>query len=261
MRYWIIAILVGVAMLASGCSEFEPKTGTKVTFAFEKPISREQLVAISKYLTSRGALILGVGRPRVDSVSDKSLVLLLPGKKIPKTDISKLIQPYSIELYHLKTVATDRAPNRPWKIKLPSSPSGPYLFSGPNAERINSRQDPDALLKEVVGIPREKPILTGRDILPDASLRQIKEGWAVLVRFNPAGAKIFHEFTKKNQGEYLAVFYNNRLISAPLIKTPIPGGEAYITGFNREEQARTAVSELNGGVLPEKIEIAGVEYY
>lgn len=261
MKHWIIAILAGVALLMQGCSEVEPKTGTKVTFAFNKPIERDQLVAISKYLTSRGELMLGIRRPRIDSVSDTSLVLLLPGKKIPKTDIGKLIQPYSIELYHLNTVATDRAPNRPWKIKPPSSPNGPYFFTGPNAERIDSRQDPGALLKDVVGAPPEKPILTGRDILPNASLREAKSGWAVLVKFTPPGARVFYEFTKANRGEYLAVFYNGRLVSAPMIKESIPGGEAYITGFGREEQARIAVSELNGGVLPGKIKITGVGYY
>jgi len=263
MRNWIIGVLACVALLAAGCSNMEPRTGTKVTFKFEsnKPIEREQLAVISKYLAIRGRLVLGVMGARVDDVSDYSLTLRLPGKKIPVAEVGKLIEPYSIELYHLAKVATDRTPNRPWKLNTPSSPHGPYVFLGPDAKRIDSHKEPQAVLSEVVGAPNAKPVLTGRDILPTASCRQAKNGWAVLVRFNRAGARTFHEFTRANRGEYLAVFYNGRLIAAPMIKEAIPGGEAYITGFAGEEQARAAVSELNAGTLPMKVKITGVEYY
>lgn len=263
MKYWIIAVALGVMLLAQGCSDIEPRTGTRVTVTFgtKKPISREQLVSISKYLTTRGDLVLGVRNPRVDSVTGKSLVLLLPGKKVSKADIGKLIQPYSIELYHLGSVATDRSPNRPWKLKVPNTATGPFLFLGPNAERIDSHKDPRALLRDVVGAPNTKPVLTGRDILPNASVQQTHGGWTVLVRFTKTGAQQFFAFTKANRGEYLAVFYNGRLISAPLVKEPIPGGEAFITGFGKEDVARAAVSELNAGTLPMSVKITSVEYY
>jgi preprotein translocase subunit SecD len=263
MRSRIILALVGVALLAAGCSEVEPKTGTRVTFEFEsgKPIAREQLAATSKYLTIRGGLLLGVRGPRVDEVSDYSITLLLPGKKVPRAEVDKLIEPYSIELYHLSNVATAGAPNRLWKIKSPSTPSGAYLFIGPDARRIDSRKDPQGLLAEVVGVPHVKPVLTGRDILPAASHRPAKNGWAVLIKFTPSGAKTFYEFTKSNRGEYLAVFYNGRLVSAPVIKDPIPDGEAYVTGFAGEDQARAAASGINAGTLPGKVKITGVEYY
>ena len=263
MRNWIIVVLLGVALLAQGCSEFEPKHGTRVTFAFEinKPIEREQLVAISEYLIARGRLSLGVKAPRVDDYSADSLVLLLPGKRIATADVRKLIQPYSIELYHLAGVATERHPNRPWKIKVPASPTGPYLLVGPNARLIDSHKEPGGVRNEVLGHPTAKPILTGRDILPSASVRQVKDGWAVLVRFNDKGAKTFYEFTKANRGEYLAVFYNGRLVSAPIIKQSIPGGEAYITGFAKQDQAHAIVSELNAGEIPLKVRITRVQYY
>lgn len=263
MRNCIIPVLIGIALLAQGCSDFEPRHGTKVTFAFDtgKPIRRDQLAAISKYLTARGRLLLGVKGPRVEDYSDYSLVLLLPGKKVPKADVEKLIHPYSIDLYHLTNLATERHPNRPWKIKVPAEPTGPYLFVGPNARLIDSHRDPDGVRDEVLGFSKAKPILTGRDILPTASFRQIRDGWAVLVHFNKVGAKTFYEFTKANQGEYLAVFYNGRLVSAPIIKQSIPGGEALITGFVKEDQARALVSELNAGQIPLKVRITKVAYY
>lgn len=263
MKNWIIAVLIGVALLAAGCSKLEPSTGTRVTFIFpgNKPIARDQLAAISRYLSIRGQSELGIKGPRVDSVTDTSLVLLLPGKKIPTADIAKLTQRTSIELYKLSDVATKRSPDRPWKIRPPSTPTGPYLFLGPGAKRIDSRDESDAVLKEVVGYPNAKPVLTGRDISPTASYRPVSKGYAVLVRFNAKGAKIFEEFTAANRGEYLAVFYNGRLLSAPIIEGPIAGGEAYITGFAKEEQAAAAAAGLNAGDLPIKVKVTSVEYY
>lgn len=263
MRISIIAALVGLALLVSGCSNsFEPKTGTRVTFTFPgaKPMPRGKLVVTSRYLIVKGQAELGVKSPRVESVTDMSLVLLLPGKKIPAADIPKLTQPTSIELYRLSNVATGRSPDRPWKLKTPSTPTGPYIFLGPNAKRIDSHEEPEAVMKEVVG-PNAKPVLTGRDISPTASYRPVNKGYAVLVRFNAKGAKTFHDFTKANRGEYLAVLYNGRLLSAPVIGDPIEGGDAYITGFASETLASAAVAELNTGNLPVKLKVENVEYY
>ena len=262
MRNCIITALIGLALFAAGCS-VEPRTGTRVIFAFPpgKTFDREQLVAVSKYLKTKGELVLGVTGPRVDSVDSYGLTLLLPGKKIPRDQIKKLIAPSSIELYHLSKVATDKSPNRPWKLNVPSSYKAPYLFLGPNAQRIDSKKDAESLLVDVVGYPATKPVLTGRDILPTAFAQELTQGWAVQVKFNGSGAKIFRDFTKRNVGEYLAVFYNGHLVSAPLIKEAIPGGDARITGFATQSLARGAVSDINAGALPAEIKITRVEYY
>lgn len=261
MHWRLIIALVSITLLAAGCSELEPKTGTKVVFASIKPMTRQQIADASRYLTLRGRLLLGVSGPRIQSVTDSSITLLLPGEKIARSEIEKLIEPNSLELYHLSKVATTNHPARLWKMKVPARAGGSYLFSGPNATLIDSRLDPKSLLKEVVGVPTEKPVLTGDDILPSAAPQQASEGWSVLVKFTEDGARRFHDFTKHNIGEYLAVFYNGRMISAPLIKEAISDGQAYITGFGSGEQARAAVHGINAGTLPINLEIVNVEYY
>lgn len=254
-------MLVGLSLFAQGCSEFEPRHGTKVTFVFDagKPVKRNQLASVSKYFISRGRMLLGVNAPRVADYSKHSLVLLLPGKKVSKSDAQKLVQPYSIELYHLANVATESNPNRPWKIKVPSTPTGPYLFVGKGARLIDSHKDSADVRNEVLGI--SKPVLTGIDILPNASIRQIRDGWAVQVQFNKDGEKTFSDFTKANEGEYLAVFYNGRLVCAPIIKGVILGGKALITGFAKQKQADALVSELNAGRISTSAKIKSVTYY
>lgn len=254
---------MGIALLAAGCIELEPKTGTRVTVDIKtaKPITRPQLAAVSRYLTLRGGLLLGVNGPRVASVSDYSLILLLPGKNVPKAEVNRLIEPYSVELYHLLSVATEKDPNRAWKMRAPSKAGGSYLFSGPQAAYIDSRLDPKSLLAEVVDTAHNKPVLTGRDILPVSTFQRAKEGFSVLVKFTDDGTRKFYQFTKDHPGEYLAVFYNGRLVSAPVIKSAISEGQAYITGFGIEDQARAAAQGINAGTLPVKVRISKVEYY
>lgn len=262
MRNFAIIAVILAAFVCGGC-QIEPRTGTRVVFAFPegKTMTREEIVEVSKYLKSKGQLVLGVAGPRVDRVDTRKLTLLLPGKMVTSEQAHRLIEPASIELFHLSKVATAKSPARPWVLKVPSSVRGPYLFLGPNSQRIDSQKDAKSLLADVVGYPRVRPVLTGSDILPTTVAQEMRQEWGVQVKFDQSGARILREFTKRNTGEYLAVFYNGRLISAPLIKEPIPSGDARITGFATEGLARSAVSDLNAGSLPARIRITRVEHY
>ena len=262
MRRYSLLPLIALALLVSGCS-VEPKHGTRVVFAFPHgtKITRQQVLDISKYLKTKGELVLNVQGPRVDSVNAHTLTLLLPGKKFDRQDVDKLIAPASIELFHLINVSTKTHPNRPWKLIVPSSRKAPYIFVGANSQRIESRKNSKELLSEVVGYPKVKPVLTGANILPTAFVQEMQQGWAVQVKFSDTGARILRDFTRRNVGEYLAVFYNGYLISAPVIKERIPTGDARITGFATQSLARAAVSDLNAGSLPTKVKITRLEHY
>lgn len=255
-------LLIAFALL-QGCSEIEPKTGTRVTLttAGGQVMTREETLAASRYLITQAQDYLNVPKPRIDKASESRLVLLLPGKKIPPEQVDRLFLSASIELYHLSNVATDRHPNRPWHIRLPKSKSAPFVFTGPDSKRIDSLADPKGLLTDVVGVPETKPLLTREDVESNASMQEVQSGWAVLVTFNKAGAKRFQEFTKENPGEYLAVFYDGKLIAAPRIKGPIAGNQAYITGLTSLYEARALVNQLNAGKLPVRLEIKNVERY
>ena len=256
------AVLICVAVLLQGCSEIEPRTGTRVSLStIRKAPSREQTAEICTYLTNRSRQVLGVKRARIDRVTDGTFVLLLPGTKVSRENVDLLVEAASLEFYHLDNVATRRHPNRPWKLKLPASRGAPYIFLGPEGKRIDSGEDPLDFLKEVVKYPEQKPILTGEDVLPTALAKESEAGWSVLARFNKNGAKKLYDFTKNNRGEYLAVFHNGRLVSAPLVGKAISGGEAFITGFKTSAEARSAADQVNSGVLPVKMRIESVDYY
>lgn len=78
----------------------------------------------------------------------------------------------------------------------------------------------------------------------------------VLLEFNSEGAKIFQEITSKNVGKRLAIFIDDVLISAPVVRETISGGKAQITGRFTTEEAKTLARNLNAGALPVPIKLS-----
>ncbi len=78
---------------------------------------------------------------------------------------------------------------------------------------------------------------------------------AVSLEFTPAGALKFEKLTEKNVGKALPILLDNEIISAPLVKEKISGGQAQITGdFTLDEAKRMAV-QLNAGALPVPVKL------
>ncbi len=72
----------------------------------------------------------------------------------------------------------------------------------------------------------------------------------VLLEFNEQGKDIFKELTSLNVGKRLAIYIDESLISAPMVKEAIPDGKARITGRFTIDEAKLLVRNLNAGALP-----------
>ena len=100
--------------------------------------------------------------------------------------------------------------------------------------------------------------LTGED-LKSASIGTDQTGqWTVSLEFNAAGATKFATLTQKLVGQQMAIFFDNEEISAPVIREPIFGGKAEISGGSggfKYEDAERMVNLLNAGALPVPSEI------
>jgi len=77
----------------------------------------------------------------------------------------------------------------------------------------------------------------------------------VHLEFNSEGAKIFKELTERNIDKRLAIYIDNVLISAPVVREVISGGKAQITGNFTVEEAKELARNLNAGALPVPIEL------
>jgi len=98
--------------------------------------------------------------------------------------------------------------------------------------------------------------LTGRYLKrAEAVLDPMTSEPTVSLEFNEAGAKIFEDLTQKNVGKRLAIFIDQKMISAPVVREKISGGKAQITGRFTIEEARELARNLNAGALPAPIEL------
>ncbi len=77
----------------------------------------------------------------------------------------------------------------------------------------------------------------------------------VLLEFNDDGAKIFKDITAANVGKRIAIYIDNKLISAPKVNEEIPDGKARITGDFTQKEAQELVRNLNAGALPVPIKL------
>lgn len=112
-------------------------------------------------------------------------------------------------------------------------------------------------------IPQYEPTgLTGR-YLKSAELQfsQGTQGVAnqaiVVLHFNDEGAKLFEQITTENVNKQLAILLDGEAISTPVIREPITGGTATITGNFTPTEGRDLVRNLNFGALPVPIELVG----
>ncbi|WP_147093366.1 protein translocase subunit SecD [Swaminathania salitolerans] len=83
-----------------------------------------------------------------------------------------------------------------------------------------------------------------------ASIDQQTGEWAVTFSFNRAGARAFAETTSQNVGRRFAIVLDNKVIEAPVIRTPITGGNGQITGNFSAQTATDLAVMLRAGALP-----------
>ncbi|MDY6821642.1 MAG: protein translocase subunit SecD, partial [Deferribacterota bacterium] len=113
--------------------------------------------------------------------------------------------------------------------------------------------------REINKIPyplKRPPVLTG-EYLSDAEVRispQYNQPY-VMIRFDAVGSKLFEEITSNNVGKKLAIVLDNQVYSAPVIREPIAGGIAQITGDFTMQEARDLAVVLRAGSLPAPVEI------
>jgi preprotein translocase subunit SecD len=93
-------------------------------------------------------------------------------------------------------------------------------------------------------------VVTGEELV-DAQPSFDQNGQpAVTFRFNTSGARKFGDYTAENIGSPFAIVLDDEVISAPNIRSHIPGGSGIITGnFNVEESTNLAIL-LRAGALP-----------
>lgn len=95
--------------------------------------------------------------------------------------------------------------------------------------------------------------LTGQDLSKSTLSTDQSGQWVVSLEFNAAGSKKFADLTRSLVGKQMAIFFDGELQSAPVIREPIYGGKAQISGGDsgfEYSEAERMVNLLNAGALP-----------
>lgn len=98
----------------------------------------------------------------------------------------------------------------------------------------------------------------GPDSVEDAELRVSEYGVAVDVRMNATGAAAFEKLTRDNIDKPIAIVLGAKILTMPVVKTPITGGRVQITmgGSDLDKQhadGEALVRALKAGVLRGKL--------
>ncbi len=97
----------------------------------------------------------------------------------------------------------------------------------------------------------QKRVMVSGDTLTDAQATFDQYGApAVNFKFDTVGARRFGDTTKSNVGKRFAIVLDNAVISAPVIREAILGGQGIITGSFTSESANELALQLRAGALP-----------
>ncbi|MGI6127468.1 MAG: protein translocase subunit SecD [Planifilum sp.] len=132
----------------------------------------------------------------------------------------------------------------------------------PNRIRVQLAGVPDQEeARRVLGTPAKltfrdesgKVLLTGQDLKEGGAAQDYDETGQPAVRLKLKDSEKFAKITRENVGRIMAIYLDENELSAPVIREPIPSGEAVISGNFTVEEAKELADLLNAGALPVKL--------
>src|SRR5215468_907799 len=100
-----------------------------------------------------------------------------------------------------------------------------------------------------------KRVMVGGDMLTDAQATFQNNEAVVSFKFDSTGAKRFGDVTRENVGKPFAIVLDGKVISAPVIREAILGGQGIISGSFTVQSASDLALLLRAGALPAPITI------
>lgn len=108
---------------------------------------------------------------------------------------------------------------------------------------------------EPVPVVVRKRVIVSGEHLTDAQATFQDNQPVVAIRFDATGARKFGGMTTENVGKRFAIVLDGDVISAPVIREPIPGGNGIISGSFTVQSAQELALLLRSGALPAPLTI------
>lgn len=199
----------------------------------------------------------GVAEPNIHRQAEREIVVQLPGVKDPQRAIELIGKTAQLE-FKMLDEETSLISELPGRIKpeeeealrqslAPKLPEGTMLYF----ERVEDKESKE-LVAKIPYLVKNKVLLTG-DLLSEAGValdQRIGNKPYVSMTFNAEGARIFEDITRENVQKRLAIILDGNIYSAPVIREPIAGGNASISGGFSLDEAKDLSIVLRAGALP-----------
>ena len=179
----------------------------------------------------------GVREPTIQRQGDRRIVVQLPGINNPGR-MKEILGKTARLTFRLveEGVSPQSQDVPPGAEVLPSDDTGP---NGDPVRRFVVR----------------KRIMVSGENLTDAQPTFQQGSPVVSFSFDTVGARRFGQATQENVGRPFAIVLDGKVISAPVIREPILGGNGVITGDFSTQEARDLALLLRAGALPAPLDI------
>ncbi|MGC2082790.1 MAG: protein translocase subunit SecD [Bradyrhizobium sp.] len=130
--------------------------------------------------------------------------------------------------------------------------------SVPPDQALQGRVPPDDEVLQSASSPNQPYVVKKQVLVSGGDLTDAQPGFdqqrggepVVNFRFNTSGARKFSQATTENVGQPFAIVLDNKVLSAPVIREPITGGQGQISGSFTVQSANELAILLRAGALP-----------
>ena len=221
----------------------QAKTDGAVILELTETARREKILATlsqSIEIVRRRVDETGTSEPTIQRQGDDRILVQLPGIDDPER-IKRLLGKTAKLNFRMVDEATPAADALQGQI-----PSGSELLY--DVDRTKGEGEPRPVVVR-------KRISVSGDNLVDAQPTFQDNQPVVSLRFDAVGARKFGALTRDNVGKRFAIVLDGAVISAPVIREPIPGGSGIISGNFTTETAQDLALLLRAGALPAPLTI------
>ncbi|MDX2113526.1 MAG: protein translocase subunit SecD [Alphaproteobacteria bacterium] len=198
--------------------------------------SRQQVIEQSLQIVSRRINETGTKEPIIQRQGTERILVQVPGLTDPE-HLKRLLGRTAKMTFHMLDETVSQQ-----DIAAGVAPVGTRLLSSDDRDQSGNLQR----------FAVQSRVMLSGDMLVDshASYDQQTGEPVVAFRFNNAGARKFAEITTENVGRPFAIVLDNKVITAPVIRSPILGGSGIISGNFTTESANDLALLLRAGALP-----------
>jgi len=182
----------------------------------------------------------GVSEPQVYVEGTDRVVVEMPGVRNPEEALRLIGEMGELEF---------RSVPEKYRVEVETSPTG-------TKERVIFRDSEGKEVPQYQVYAESTLVVKGTELSPPTVIGYDQFGRPeVHLTFNREGARKFADFTRRNVGKHLAIWYDRECISAPVVQEPILDGRARITDIGSFEEANLLKVILDAGALPVPVSV------